>query len=690
MGHIGLVESAIDLLLEVLVEHVDHRTLAQRGQGLVSGLGGVDPDPDLVRVGQAVLLSLFPSPLVPLAERAVARAPASDSGVHTAVAERTPDASIAVLLFRTVGGGPESEYFSEGMTEDVIAALSSVPGLRVAARTSSFSFRSKNDDVRRIGAELGVATVLDGSVRQSGQRLRVTAQLIDVKTGYNLWSERWDRDLADVFAVQDELARAIAATFTSRSSGPHAVSSSSPQSQPAKMVAPVTRDVVAYDHFLKGRYFWNRRRLHESITELEAAVERDPDFDEAYMALSEAWAAWGFYGGIPTWESWARGRAAAERAEELAPDSAFVPLCLGVLEHYYGWNSAREERFLRLAIARNPASAEAHFWLAFCLGWMGRLDEALAVAREGVRLEPHSPNARAAVGWPLLIVGRYEEAAAELAAAVALGDSPFALWSSGTVLSALGRHEQAPRLLEARAHAARPIRAVFGMVENVERLTHLAADLGDRQQAYPGRRKLDRERQAGDVADKSRDLGCFGPGIEVRRETRGALLEQPHRVVGPQHLGLGLVGVRHRQPFELHDPLGRYTEAPARGHEPLQTAALGQPFREPGLDALERHARGTESRAAGAERHELDRARGGLCRALEHAQSEFSTGPGPRVLELGERGGQALGATRAVVVPARLRPGDPDPVGGRAGAARQGLACTAAGVSAALRHRAAA
>ena len=378
-----------------------------------------------------------------LAEQALARTPHSEGGMLTAVAQRSPDASIAVLLFRTVGGGPESEYFSEGMTEDVIAALSSVPGLRVAARTSSFSFRSKSDDVRRIGAELGVATVLDGSVRQSGQRLRVTAQLIDVKTGYNLWSERWDRDLADVFAVQDELARAIATMFTSRSSGPVAVRSSGVNPQPAKLVAPTTRDVVAYDRYLKGRYFWNRRRLHESIAELEAAVERDPDFDEAHVALSEAWGVWGFYGGIPTWEAWARGRAAAERAEELAPDSASIPLCLGVLEHYYGWNTAREEEYFRLAIARNPASAEAHFWLALCVGTTGRLDEALAVAREGVRLEPHSPNNRAAVGWPLHMVGRHEEASAEFAAAVALGDSPFALWSHGAALSALGRHEQA-------------------------------------------------------------------------------------------------------------------------------------------------------------------------------------------------------------------------------------------------------
>ena len=152
---------------------------------------------------------------------------------------------------------------------------------------------------------------------------------------------------------------------------------------------------------------------------------------------------WGFYGGVPTWETWARGRAAAERAEELAPDTASVPICLGVLEHYYGWNTEREERFFQLAIARNPANAEPHFWLAICLGLGGRVEEALVCAREAVRLEPHSANNRAVAGWPLIMGGRYEEGAAELAAAVAVGDSPFALWSYGTALSALGRKEEA-------------------------------------------------------------------------------------------------------------------------------------------------------------------------------------------------------------------------------------------------------
>jgi serine/threonine protein kinase/tetratricopeptide (TPR) repeat protein len=381
-----------------------------------------------------------------LAERAVTRPSAPDTGSRPAAVDavtRPPEASIAVLPFRTVGGGSEGEYFSEGMTEDVIAALSRVPGLRVAARTSSFAFRGKDDDVRRFGKELGVAAVLDSSVRQAGQRLRVTTQLIDVATGYNLWSERWDRDLADVFAVQDEIARAIAATFKARLPGTAAALSGSNPSISVPTAPPKTRDVAAYDHYLKGRYLWNRRRLHESITELEAAAEHDDEFHEVHTALSEAWAVWGFYGGIPTWEAWSRGRLAAERAEELAPGDAAVPLCFGVLEYYYGWSSARAERFFSLAVERHPANAEPYFWLALCVGISGRLEEGLAYADEAVRLEPHSPNSRAAVGWPLLMARRYGDAARELAAAVALGESPFALWSYGIALSALGRHEEA-------------------------------------------------------------------------------------------------------------------------------------------------------------------------------------------------------------------------------------------------------
>jgi serine/threonine-protein kinase len=383
-----------------------------------------------------------------LAERVLSRpgaTPQPPSRVATASdpAARSPEPSIAVLPFRNVGVGPESEYFSDGMTEEIIGALSRVAGLRVAARTSSFAFRGKDDDVRRIGRELGVATVLDGSVRQAGQRLRVAAQLIDVASGYNLWSERWDRDMADVFAVQDEIARAIAATFQPRLLGSAAASGDRLEALLGGLVSPGTRNVEAYDRYLKGRYFWNRRRLEEAIPELEAAVALDPEFAEAWTALSEGWAVWGFYGGLPTWEAWARGRAAADRAEELSPESASVPLSQGVLEHYYGWNTVREQRLFRLAIERNPAGAEAYFWLSLCVGVAGQVEEGLAAAREAARLEPHSGNIRTVGGWPWLVAKEYEKAAAEFAAAVAIDESPFALWSYGLALTPLGRHDEA-------------------------------------------------------------------------------------------------------------------------------------------------------------------------------------------------------------------------------------------------------
>ncbi|MDQ6800792.1 MAG: serine/threonine-protein kinase, partial [Acidobacteriota bacterium] len=234
------------------------------------------------------------------------------------------EVSIAVLPFRNIGSTAETEYFSDGMTEEVINSISNIPSLRVAARTSSFAFKKRDDDVRKIGRELGVGMVLEGSVRQSGQRLRVSAQLINVESGYQVWSDRWDRDMADVFAVQDEIAQAIASTF--RLKHAHADGSGA---------AGKTQNVEAYDRYLKGRYLLAGRRAAEAIAEFESAVERDPDFVDAHTALADAWAIRGYYGGVPTWEAWARGRAAADEAERINPDAPGIPLSRAILEHYY-------------------------------------------------------------------------------------------------------------------------------------------------------------------------------------------------------------------------------------------------------------------------------------------------------------------------------------------------------------------
>lgn len=339
------------------------------------------------------------------------------------------EVSIAVLPFRNIGSSPDAEYFSDGMTEEVINSISNIPALRVAARTSSFAFKKRDDDVRKIGRELGVSMVLEGSVRQSGQRLRVSAQLINVESGYQLWSQRWDRDMADVFAVQDEIAEAIASTFKVRLA----------QSDAGTSVGK-TNNVEAYDRFLKGRYLLGQRRPDAAITEFEAALERDPDFVDVHAALADAWAMRGFYGGVPSWEAWARGSAAINEAERIRPDAPIIPLSRAILEHYYGWNLDREERLLREAVERNPKSADAWNWRSLQLGLSGYTQEALELTDRGMELEPYNVNVRTSRAWALILAGDYEAADGVLVKALDLDpNAGYALWTHGSVLRYLGR-----------------------------------------------------------------------------------------------------------------------------------------------------------------------------------------------------------------------------------------------------------
>jgi eukaryotic-like serine/threonine-protein kinase len=349
------------------------------------------------------------------------------------------EASIAVLPFRNMSADAEAEYFSDGITEEIISMLSGIGPMRVAARTSSFAFKGKDTDVRQIGRELGVRTVLEGSVRKAGRRLRITAQLIDVASGYHLFSERYDREMEDVFAVQDEIARAIAETLQIRLTG---------KSDPAG-VPPPTKDLVAYDSFLKGRYDWNLRRLRSAVAHFRAAVDRDPDYAAAHLALADSYAVWGFYGGMPCWEAFARARTAAESAARIEPDSAGVHLSFGIIEHYYGWDTAHEESELRLAAEKEPRSADPYTWLALCWAVCGRLEEALDSALKAVEREPHSANAVAVHGWVYAGSRRFGEALPILEKAVALEpDAAFPRWSLGLVQRYAGKLPEAIATLE--------------------------------------------------------------------------------------------------------------------------------------------------------------------------------------------------------------------------------------------------
>ena len=365
--------------------------------------------------------------------------PKAGASTTTSGAGHSLVASIAVLPFRNMSTGADAEYFSDGMTEEIINALAGIEALQVASRTSAFAFKGKDTDIRQIGRDLGVGTVLEGSVRQSGQRLRITAQLIDVSNGYHLWSEKFDREMQDVFAVQDEIALSIAAALKVRLL----------PAQEASLVEPGTRDIEAYNRYLKGRYFFNQRASKKAVAEFEAAVAADPRFALAYTGLADAYGTWGFYGGVSTLEASAKARAAVRKAQELEPDSSDVHIALGIFDHYYGWDMEREERHFRRAIELAPKSAEAYSWLACQLALIPRTEEALVLGRRAVELEPLSANVHVNAAWPHFFVQRYDLAIDGFHKALEVDSSAvYALWALGMACQAAGRHEEGISALE--------------------------------------------------------------------------------------------------------------------------------------------------------------------------------------------------------------------------------------------------
>ena len=312
-------------------------------------------------------------------------------------------ASAAVLPFTDLSQERDQEYFSDGLTDELITALSRINGLKVAARTSSFQFKDTKADVREVGRKLGVATVVEGSVRKSGNRLRVSAQLVSAKDGYELWSESYDRELADVFAVQEEIARSIVAALRVRL-GHHADSA---------LAERPTADLDAYDLYLKGRFAWNQRTggtLLLASQYFHQAVGRDSTFARAYAGLADATLLLPQYSGASPKDVWPRAKAAALKA--LALDStlaeAHTSLAYGTMLYQWDWTEAEAE--FKRAIAANPNYPTAHHWYGDFLAGRGRLDEALKEMRRGLELDPLSRIIRTEVAWIYYLKRRDDEA----------------------------------------------------------------------------------------------------------------------------------------------------------------------------------------------------------------------------------------------------------------------------------------
>jgi serine/threonine-protein kinase len=361
--------------------------------------------------------------------------PARSSVARTsATVSDSSRASIAVLPFRNMSADKENEYFTDGITEEIINALTKIEALRVASRTSAFAFKGRNEDIRRIGEQLGVRTVLEGSVRRAGSRLRISAELVNVGDGYHLWSERYDREMEDIFAIQDEIALAIANTLKVRLLA----------ADEGALVSRGTEDFEAYNHFLKGKYFFNRRVPREAIAEFEQAIARDPGYAAAYNGLADAYCIFGFYGGIPTLDAFAKARSAASKAHELDPESPETHLSLGLVEHYFGWNFELEDREFLRTIELAPRSAAAYAWLALKRTFLDDPVDARSLAIKARELEPLSPNVQTNVAWTYFAENRYEDAEREFARALKLDpDALYPLWAGGLNLQVAGRYDEA-------------------------------------------------------------------------------------------------------------------------------------------------------------------------------------------------------------------------------------------------------
>ena len=297
--------------------------------------------------------------------------------------KRTEGQSIAVLPFTNVGANPENEYFSDGITEELISALARVPGLRVASRSSAFSFKGKNIGLAAIGEQLRVDTVLEGSVRWSGEELRVTAELNDVAHGCSLWSGTFGRRLRDVFVIQDDITRAIVSELRLKIGEPGNSS----------MPGTSTSNPEAYQLYLRGRYCWNQRTpqgLQRALQFFSESLKSDPHYAFAWSGQADVYIALSQFQYAPPRDSFQKAEVAARKAIELQDSVAEAHLSLAHIYEVFYWQwSAAEKEYLR-ALELGPTHARAHEWYADCLMALGRVDESFRWMNRARELEPLS------------------------------------------------------------------------------------------------------------------------------------------------------------------------------------------------------------------------------------------------------------------------------------------------------------
>jgi serine/threonine-protein kinase len=355
-------------------------------------------------------------------------------------------ASIAVLAFTDMSAAKDQDWFCDGIAEEILNALTPLRGLRVAARTSAFSFKGKGDDLRTIGEKLNVTTVLEGSVRRAGDRVRITVRLSEVATGFQLWSERYDRELKDIFDVQDEIAKAIAERLRVTLVG----------GKDDRLVEQATPNIEAYQLYLKGRALVDRRgaNVPTGLDLLRRAVELDPGYALAWAGVADALTVLAYSGAARGAESKPEAMAAARRSIELDPTSAVGHTALACATLLYENNRAMAKREFERALELSPSYGMGRCWFAnFYFNWAcGDFEHGIAEARRALDSDPLSAYITMTLGVSLFTAGRLDEAIETCRRATQLDPESFvARWALGIALGMAGRFEEAVSTLEAAA-----------------------------------------------------------------------------------------------------------------------------------------------------------------------------------------------------------------------------------------------
>jgi len=426
--------------------------------------------------------------------------------------------AIAVMPFRNAGGDPSTEWLSDGITESLINSLSPSPGLKVMSRNSVFRYKGKDVDPAQVARELGVSAVLTGRVEQRGEDLLVSVELIDARDDSHIWGEQYNRKLSDVLGVQQQIAREIASRLRARL-------------QPgAAEPKTYTHDGEAYQDYLRGRYFWNKRTedgFRKAVGYFNQAIERDPNYALAYSGLADTYALMSDYSILPPNEAMPKARAAAERALALDDTLAEAHTSLAFVRMAYDWKWDEAGEDFRRAIELNPNYATAHQWYASYLVQVGRFGESLSEIRHAQELDPLSSIISANAGLFLYYAHQYEQATAQLhktlevndqfgvahlylgyvflqqpghaSDAVAefqkaqayMGDDPETLAALGNAYAAAGRRADAQKVLDQLRE-----RSQHGYVSPYW-LAVIYAGLGDREHAFDSLERAYQDRHPG-------------------------------------------------------------------------------------------------------------------------------------------------------------------------------------------------